>query len=44
MIPGVVGLVVMLVAGLATYSAISYAVLFVVGKAFPLAGRRRRRT
>jgi hypothetical protein len=39
---GAVGMVVMLAAGLATYYAISYAVLYVVGKAFPLAGRRRR--
>jgi hypothetical protein len=44
MILGAAGLVLLLAAGLATYYAISYAVLYVLGKAFPLAGRSRRRT
>jgi hypothetical protein len=36
-----VGGVLMIAAVILTYYAISYAVLFLVGKAFPLAGRRR---
>jgi hypothetical protein len=39
---GFVGLVGMLAAALATYYVISFAVLYLVGKAFPLGGRRRQ--
>jgi hypothetical protein len=41
-IVGLVGLVAMITAVVAAYYAVSFAVLFLVGKAFPLAGRRRR--
>jgi hypothetical protein len=33
----------MFAAALATYSAISYGVLYLAGRMLPLAGRRRRR-
>jgi hypothetical protein len=37
------GLVALMVATIGTYYVISYAVLYLVGKAFPLTGWRRRR-
>jgi hypothetical protein len=38
---GVVSLVAMVAAAITVYYVISYAVLWLVGKAFPLTGRRR---
>ena len=42
LIVSVLSLVAMLAAGIAVYYVISYAVLWLVGKALPLTGRRRR--
>ncbi|HEY2432927.1 MAG TPA: hypothetical protein VGI12_09675 [Vicinamibacterales bacterium] len=42
LVVGFIGLVAMLGAALSICYVISYAVLFLVGKALPLAGRRRR--
>ena len=41
-IAGFVGAMVMLAAAVATYYAISYGVLYLIGRLLPLAGRRRR--
>jgi hypothetical protein len=41
-IVGLIGAVATIDATVATYYAISYAVLFAVGKLLPLVGRRRR--
>lgn len=43
LIVGAAGLVLMLAAAFATYYAISYLVLYLVGRLLPLAGRRNRR-
>lgn len=43
MIVDIVALAAMVVAWIATYYLISYAVLLLVGKVFPLVGGRRRR-
>jgi hypothetical protein len=42
LIVSVLGLGALLGAGIAAYYVISYAVLWLVGKALPLTGRRRR--
>lgn len=39
---GLVETIVLMAAAVATYYAFSYAILYLVGKAFPLAGRHRR--
>jgi len=39
---GIFGLVLIVAAGIAIYYAISYLVLYLVGRVFPLTGRRRR--
>lgn len=41
-IAGIVGTVAMLAAVTATYYAISYAALYLIGRLLPLTGRRRR--
>ena len=43
MIAGFVGTVAMFATVLATFYAISFGVLYLAGRALPLAGRRRRR-
>jgi hypothetical protein len=39
---GLVGTIVVIAAAVAAYYVFSYAILYVVGRAFPLAGRHRR--